>query len=148
MIGRCADVRDDLVGHERISTCHAAGPDSRVVLVAAQPCVSGFMCRTSPVDPRFGRCPHLRRSRTLTSTREAEPQARRLFSSREDIRRVSHYEMGRIHRGGPGKPSCYLEDLISKLDLESVRAAAFKVVTRLQQTAAVAMVLPQISARS
>ena len=61
---------------------------------------------------------------------------------REDIRRVSHYEMGRITRRDQ-QTERYLEDLIAKLDLESVRGAAFKVVIDYNNGAA-AMVLPQI----
>src|SRR5438132_1681787 len=58
------------------------------------------------------------------------------------FRRVSHYEMGRITRRDQ-QTERYLEDLISKLDLESVRGAAFKVVLD-YNNGAVAMVLPQI----
>src|SRR5438067_2142242 len=61
---------------------------------------------------------------------------------REDIRRVSHYEMGRITRREQ-QTERYLEDLIGKLDLEAVHAANFKVVID-YNNGAVAMVLPQV----
>jgi mannose-1-phosphate guanylyltransferase/phosphomannomutase len=61
---------------------------------------------------------------------------------REDIRRVSHYEMGRITRRDQ-QTERYLADLIGKLDLEAVRGAAFKVVIDYNNGAS-AMVLPEI----
>jgi mannose-1-phosphate guanylyltransferase/phosphomannomutase len=61
---------------------------------------------------------------------------------REDIRRVSHYEMGRITRRDQ-QFDRYTEDLIAKIDLEAVRGAAFKVVIDYNNGAS-AVVLPQI----
>jgi mannose-1-phosphate guanylyltransferase / phosphomannomutase len=46
---------------------------------------------------------------------------------REDIRRVSHYEMGNISYPS-GVIDRYVDDLLSKVDLEVVRPAAFKVL--------------------
>src|SRR5207247_8865963 len=61
---------------------------------------------------------------------------------REDIRRVSHYEMGRITRRDQ-QTERYMEDMLANLDLETVRGQAFKVVIDYNNGAA-AMVLPQI----
>src|SRR5438270_4931666 len=46
---------------------------------------------------------------------------------REDIRRVGHYEMGNISYPS-GVVDRYVDDLLSKLDLELVRPAGFKVL--------------------
>ncbi|GAC1613370.1 MAG: mannose-1-phosphate guanyltransferase [Candidatus Dormibacteraceae bacterium] len=46
---------------------------------------------------------------------------------REDIRRVSHYEMGNISYPN-GVVDRYVDDLLGKLDLELVRPAGFKVL--------------------
>jgi mannose-1-phosphate guanylyltransferase/phosphomannomutase len=61
---------------------------------------------------------------------------------REDIRRVSHYEMGRIVRRD-GQSERYVEDMIAKLDLEALRGAAFKVLIDYNNGAA-ATVLPRV----
>jgi len=61
---------------------------------------------------------------------------------REDIRRVSHYEIGSI--GYPsGVFDRYTEDLLGKLDLEAVRPAGFKVLVDYNNGAS-AQLLPKI----
>jgi mannose-1-phosphate guanylyltransferase/phosphomannomutase len=96
--------------------------------------------QTSPVDPRSADV-RIFDDHGLDVDKRSERKLEGLFF-REDIRRVSHYEMGRITRRDQ-QTERYLEDLISKLDLESVRGAAFKVVLD-YNNGAVAMVLPQI----
>ncbi len=61
---------------------------------------------------------------------------------REDIRRVLHYEMGRIVRRD-SQTDRYVEDMVSKIDLESVRGAASKVLIDYNNGAA-AIVLPRV----
>ena len=61
---------------------------------------------------------------------------------REDIRRVSHYEIGSI--GYPsGVPERYIDDLLGKLDLEAVRPAGFKVLVDYNNGAS-AQLLPKV----
>src|SRR5437660_9140317 len=102
--------------------------------------VSAVHVQTSPVDPRAADV-RIFDDHGLDVDKRSERKLEGLFF-REDIRRVSHYEMGRITRRDQ-QTERYLEDLISKLDLESVRGAAFKVVLD-YNNGAVAMVLPQI----
>jgi mannose-1-phosphate guanylyltransferase/phosphomannomutase len=61
---------------------------------------------------------------------------------REDIRRVSHYEMGRIIRRD-GQTDRYVEEVLSKVDLEAVRGSAFKVLVDYNNGAA-ALALPRV----
>src|SRR5438874_3978584 len=102
--------------------------------------VSAVHVQTSPVDPRSADV-RIFDDHGLDVDKRSERRLEGLFF-REDIRRVSHYEMGRITRRDQ-QTDRYLEDLISKLDLESVRGAAFKVVIDYNNGAA-AMVRPQI----
>ena len=102
--------------------------------------VSSIHVQTSPVDPRSGDV-RIFDDHGLDIDKRNERKLEGLFF-REDIRRVSHYEMGRITRRDQ-QTERYLEDLISKLDLEAVRAANFKVVID-YNNGAVAMVLPQV----
>jgi mannose-1-phosphate guanylyltransferase / phosphomannomutase len=102
--------------------------------------VSALHIQTSPVDPRSGDI-RIFDDHGLDIDKRSERKLEGLFF-REDIRRVSHYEMGRITRREQ-QIDRYLEDALAKLDLESVRGAAFKVVIDYNNGAA-AMVLPQI----
>jgi mannose-1-phosphate guanylyltransferase/phosphomannomutase len=77
----------------------------------------------------------------LNPDKRSERRLEGLFF-REDIRRASHYEMGRIVRRD-GQTDRYVEDMLAKLDLEAVRGAAFKVLVDFNNGAA-AMVLPQV----
>src|SRR5438270_50751 len=101
---------------------------------------SAIHVQTSPVDPRSADV-RIFDDHGLDVDKRSERRLEGLFF-REDIRRVSHYDMGRITRRDQ-QTERYLEDLISKLDLESVRGAAFKVVLD-YNNGAVATVLPQI----
>src|SRR5207249_6174219 len=96
--------------------------------------------QTAQVDPRYAYV-RIFDDNGLDVDERSERKLEGLFF-REDIRRVSHYEMGRITRRDQ-QTERYLEDLIAKLDLEAVRGAAFKVVIDYNNGAA-AMVLPQI----
>ena len=102
--------------------------------------VSALHVQTSPVDPRSADV-RIFDDLGLDIDKRSERKLEGLFF-REDIRRVSHYEMGRITRR-EGQWERYVEDLIHKLDLESVRGAGFKVVIDYNNGAA-ALVLPQI----
>jgi len=102
--------------------------------------VSAVHVQTSPVDPRSADV-RIFDDHGLDVDKRSERKLEGLFF-REDIRRVSHYEMGRITRRDQ-QTERYLEDLIAKLDLEAVRGAAFKVVID-YNNGGVAMVLPQI----
>ena len=96
--------------------------------------------QTSPVDPRAGDV-RIFDDHGLDVDKRSERKLEGLFF-REDIRRVSHYEMGRITRRDQ-QTDRYMEDMLAKLDLEGVRGSAFKVVIDYNSGAA-AMVLPQI----
>jgi mannose-1-phosphate guanylyltransferase/phosphomannomutase len=61
---------------------------------------------------------------------------------REDIRRVPHYEMGRIARR-EAQSDGYISELLADLDIEAVRGAAFKVVVDYNNGAA-ASLLPRV----
>ena len=102
--------------------------------------VSAIHVQTSPVDPRSGDV-RIFDDHGLDIDKRNERKPEGLFF-REDIRRVSHYEMGRITRRDQ-QTDRYLADLIAKLDLEAVRVANFKVVIDYNNGAA-AMVLPEI----
>jgi mannose-1-phosphate guanylyltransferase/phosphomannomutase len=102
--------------------------------------VSAIHVQTSPVDPRSSDV-RIFDDHGLDIDKRSERRLEGLFF-REDIRRVSHYEMGRITRRDQ-QTDRYMEDLISKIDLETVRAANFKVVLD-YNNGAVAMVLPQV----
>src|SRR5438270_5747053 len=102
--------------------------------------VSAVHVQTSPVDPRSADV-RIFDDHGLDVDKRSERKLEGLFF-REDIRRVSHYEMGRITRRDQ-QTERYMEDMLAKLDLEAVRGAAFKVVIDYNNGAA-AMVLPQI----
>ena len=102
--------------------------------------VSAVHVQTSPVDPRSADV-RIFDDHGLDIDKRNERKLEGLFF-REDIRRVSHYEVGRITRRDQ-QTDRYLEDMLAKLDLEAVRGAAFKVVIDYNNGAA-AMVLPQV----
>src|SRR2546427_4945063 len=102
--------------------------------------ISAVQVQTSPVDPRSADI-RMFDDLGLDIDKRSARKLEGLFF-REDIRPVSHYEMGRITRRDQ-QTERYLADLIGKLDLEAVRGAAFKVVIDYNNGAS-AMVLPEI----
>ena len=102
--------------------------------------VAAVHVQTSPVDPRSADI-RIFDDLGLELDKRSERKLEGLYF-REDIRRVSHYEMGRISRRD-GQMERYVDDLIAKLDLEAVRGAAFKVLIDYNNGAA-AMVLPRV----
>src|SRR6202158_5455732 len=96
--------------------------------------------QTSPVDPRSADI-RIFDDHGLELDNRSERRLEGLFF-REDIRRVSHYEMGRIVRRD-GQTEGYIADMIAKLDLEKVRGAAFKVLIDYNNGSA-ATVLPPV----
>jgi len=102
--------------------------------------VSAVHVQTSPVDPRSADV-RIFDDHGLDIDKRSERRLEGLYF-REDIRRVSHYEMGRITRRDQ-QTDRYMEDMLAKLDLEVVRGAAFKVVIDYNNGAS-AMVLPQV----
>ena len=102
--------------------------------------VSAIHVQTSPVDPRSADV-RIFDDHGFDIDKRSERKLEGLFF-REDIRRVSHYEMGRITRRDT-QTERYVEDMVAHIDLERVRGAAFKVVIDYNNGAA-AMVLPQI----
>src|SRR5437660_12566446 len=87
--------------------------------------VSAVHVQTSPVDPRSGDV-RIFDDHGLDVDKRSERRLEGLFF-REDIRRVSHYALGRITRRD-SQTERHMEDMLAKLDLEVVRGAAFKVV--------------------
>jgi mannose-1-phosphate guanylyltransferase/phosphomannomutase len=102
--------------------------------------VSAVHVQTSPVDPRSADI-RIFDDHGLDIDKRSERKLEGLFF-REDIRRVSHYEIGRITRRDQ-QTERYMEDMLAKIDLEVVRGAAFKIVIDYNNGGA-AMVLPQI----
>ena len=102
--------------------------------------VSAVHVQTSPVDPRSADV-RIFDDHGLDIDKRSERKLEGLFF-REDIRRVSHYEMGRITRRDQ-QTERYMSDTLDKLDLEAVRGAAFKVVIDYNNGAS-AMVLPDV----
>src|SRR6266853_2061782 len=102
--------------------------------------VSAVHVQTSPVDPRSADI-RLFDDHGLNPDKRSERRLEGLFF-REDIRRASHYEMGRIVRRD-GQTERYIEDTIAKLDLEALRGAAFKVLIDYNSGSA-ALVLPRV----
>lgn len=96
--------------------------------------------QASPVDPRSLDI-RIFEATGLDLDKRSERKLENLYF-REDIRRVSHYEMGHLHQQAEDFER-YVEDLLSKLDIESVRAARLKLVVDYSNGAA-SMVLPQI----
>src|SRR5216684_1069820 len=102
--------------------------------------VSALHVQTSPVDPRSADI-RLFDDHGLDIDSRTERKLESLYF-REDIRRVLHYEMGRIVRRD-SQTDRYIEDMLAKIDLETVRAAAFKVLIDYNNGAA-ALVLPRV----
>src|ERR1700687_3164715 len=102
--------------------------------------VAAVHVQTSPVAPRSADI-RMFAHHGLTPDKRSERRLEGLFF-REDIRRASHYEMGRIVRRD-GQTERYVEDTIAKLDLEAVRGAAFKILIDYNNGSA-AMVLPRV----
>src|SRR5436189_6003702 len=102
--------------------------------------VSAVHVQTSPVDPRAADV-RIFDDHGLDVDKRSERKLEGLYF-REDIRRVSHYEMGRITRRDQ-QTERYMEDMLAALDLEVVRGQAFKIVIDYNNGGA-AMVLPQI----
>src|SRR5437899_5638578 len=87
--------------------------------------IAAMHVQTSPVDPRSADI-RIFDQAGLDLDKRSERKLEGLFF-REDIRRVSHYEMGRIVRREDHADG-YVAEMLSRLDLESLRAAAFQVV--------------------
>src|SRR5258707_2515019 len=102
--------------------------------------VSAIHVQTSPVDPRSADI-RLFDDHGLDIDSRTERKLEGLYF-REDIRRVLHYEMGRIERRD-SQTERYVEDMLAKTDLETVRAAAPKVLIDYNNGAA-AEVLPRV----
>jgi mannose-1-phosphate guanylyltransferase/phosphomannomutase len=102
--------------------------------------VSAVHVQTSPVDPRSVDI-RIFDDRGLDLDKRTERKLESLYF-REDIRRVSHYEMGRIIRRD-GQTDRYVEEVLSKVDLEAVRGARFKVLVDYNNGAA-ALALPRV----
>jgi mannose-1-phosphate guanylyltransferase / phosphomannomutase len=102
--------------------------------------ISTVHVQTSPVDPRSADV-RIFDDHGLDIDKRSERKLEGLFF-REDIRRVSHYEMGRISERDQ-QTERYMSDMLGKLDVEAVRGAAFKVVIDYDNGAS-AMVLPDI----
>src|SRR5438270_4395157 len=102
--------------------------------------VSAVHVQTSPVDPRSGDV-RIFDDHGLDVDKRSERRLEGLFF-REDIRRVSHYDMGRITRRDQ-QTERYMSDMLDKLDVDGVRAAAFKVVIDYNNGAS-AIVLPEV----
>jgi mannose-1-phosphate guanylyltransferase/phosphomannomutase len=102
--------------------------------------VSAVHVQTSPVDPRSADI-RIFDDHGLDLDKRSERKLESLYF-REDIRRVSHYEMGRIIRRD-GQTDRYVEEILSKVDLESVRGAAFKILVDYNNGAA-ALALPRV----
>src|SRR2546425_5271240 len=102
--------------------------------------VSAVHVQTSPVDPRSADI-RLFDDQGLDIDSRTERKLESLYF-REDIRRVLHYEMGRIVRRD-SQTDRYVEDMLAKVDLETVRGAASKVLIDYNNGAA-AMVLPRV----
>src|SRR5258707_8198264 len=102
--------------------------------------VSAIHVQTSPVDPRSADIRLFDDHGLDIDSRTERKLQGRYF--REDIRRVLHYEMGRIV-WRDSQTDRYVEDMVSKIDLESVRVAAAKVLIDYNNGAA-AIVLPRV----
>ena len=102
--------------------------------------VNAMHVQTSPVDPRSADI-RIFDQHGLDLDKGSERKLEGLFF-REDIRRVSHYEMGRIVRRDD-QADGYVAELLAKLDVEAVRGAAFKVVIDYNNGAA-GQLLPRV----
>ena len=102
--------------------------------------VSAVHVQTSPVDPRSADI-RIFDDRGLDVDKRTERKLESLYF-REDIRRVSHYEMGRMIRRD-GQTDRYVEEILSKVDLEAVRGGAFKVLVDYNNGAS-ALALPRV----
>ena len=102
--------------------------------------ISSVHVQTSPVDPRSADI-RIFDQQGLDLDKRSERKLESLFF-REDIRRVSHYEMGRIVRR-EDQTDGYVAEMLSRIDLEAVRPAAFKVVIDYSNGAA-GQLLPRV----
>jgi mannose-1-phosphate guanylyltransferase/phosphomannomutase len=102
--------------------------------------VSAVHVQTSPVDPRSADI-RIFDDHGLDLDKRSERKLESLYF-REDIRRVSHYEMGRIIRRD-GQTDSYVGDVLGKIDLEAVRGSAFKILVDYNNGAA-ALALPRV----
>ena len=102
--------------------------------------ISSLHVQTSPVDPRSADI-RIFDQQGLDLDKRSERKLESLFF-REDIRRVSHYEMGRIVRR-EDQTEGYVAEMLSRIDLEAVRPAAFKVVIDYNNGAA-GQLLPRV----
>src|SRR4029077_3221216 len=107
------------------SACLGAGPAPGPREGPRHTRVSAVHVQTSPVDPRSVDI-RIFDDHGLDLDKRIERKLESLYF-REDIRRVSHYEMGRIIRRD-GQTDRYVEEVLSKVDLEAVRGSAFKVL--------------------
>src|SRR5438132_4129311 len=102
--------------------------------------ISSVHVQTSPVDPRSADI-RIFDQQGLGLDKRSERKLESLFF-REDSRRVSHYEMGRIVRR-EDQTEGYVAEMLSRIDLEAVRPAAFKVVIDYNNGAA-GQLLPRV----
>ncbi len=102
--------------------------------------MSAMHVQTSPVDPRSADI-RIFDQQGLDLDKRNERKLEGLFF-REDIRRVSHYEMGRIVRR-EDQTDGYIANMLAKIDLEVVRQANFKVVIDYNNGAA-GQLLPRV----
>jgi mannose-1-phosphate guanylyltransferase/phosphomannomutase len=102
--------------------------------------LSSVHVQTSPVDPRSADI-RIFDDHGLDIDKRSERKLEGVFF-REDIRRASHYEMGSITRRD-GQWERYIADVLAKLDLETLRGAAFKVLVDYNNGAS-ALVLPRL----
>jgi mannose-1-phosphate guanylyltransferase/phosphomannomutase len=110
----------------------------RAVPGAPHACFRGHARRL--LDPRSADI-HIFDDHGLDLDKRVERKLESLYF-REDIRRVSHYEIGRIIRRD-GQTDRYVEDILDKVDLEAVRGAAFKILVDYNNGAA-ALALPRV----
>ena len=96
--------------------------------------------QTSPVDPRSADI-RIFDHHGLDLDKRSERKLENLFF-REDIRRVFHYEMGRITRREEEFEG-YIGDMLARLDLETVRQSRLKVLVDYNNGAS-AQVLPRV----
>ncbi len=102
--------------------------------------ISALHVQTSPVDPRSADI-RIFDPQGLDLDKRSERRLEGLFF-REDIRRVPHYEMGRIVRRDD-QTDGFVAELLARLDIEAVRGAAFKIVIDYNNGAA-AQLLPRV----
>jgi mannose-1-phosphate guanylyltransferase / phosphomannomutase len=96
--------------------------------------------QSSPVDPRSIDI-RIFDAAGLDLDKRMERKLENLYF-REDVRRVSHYEMGQLS-ARPDDYGRYVEELLEKIDVETVRGAGLKVVVD-HSNGASAQMLPRI----